>query len=64
MTFAELAVCLNYNDPSAAEKVFLRAVKKLREHLETGEYGVWVSASQAIQEAKREAQKYQGYVFP
>lgn len=64
MTFAELAVCLNYSDPSAAEKMFRRAVKKLREHLEDGEYGVWVAAGRAIHEAKREAQKYQGYVFP
>lgn len=64
MTFAELAVCLNYSGPGAAEKMFLRAVKKLREHLENGEYGVWVAAGRAVQKAKREAQMYQGYVFP
>ena len=64
MTFAELAVCLNYNGPSAAEKTFRRAIKKLREHLEAGEYGVWVTAERAIREAKREAQRYQGYVAP
>ena len=64
MTFAELAVCLNYNDTSAAEKMFQRAVKKLREHLYAGEYGVWVTAGEAIDQAKREAQKYQGYVLP
>lgn len=64
MTFAELAVCLNYNGPGAAEKVFRRAIKKLREHLDAGEYGAWVAAGQAIEQAKREAQRYQGYVSP
>ena len=63
MTFAELAVRLNYNGPSAAEKAFKRAVKKMREHLYAGEYGVWAAANRAIHEAKREAQRYQGYVF-
>ena len=64
MTFAELAVRLNYNGSGAAEKLLQRAVKKLREHLYAGEYGVWVTTNQAIQEAKQEAQKYQGFVFP
>ena len=64
MTFAELAVRLNYNGPSAAEKVFKRAVQKLRENLNAGEYGVWTAANRAIRKAKREAQEWQGYVFP
>ena len=64
MTFAELAVRLNYNGPSAAEKVFKRAVKKLRSGLNSGEYGAWVAANRAIRKAKREAQERQGYVPP
>lgn len=64
MTFAELAVRLNYNGPSAAEKVFKRAIKKLRDSLNAGEYGVWLAASRAIRKAKREAQERQGYVPP
>ena len=64
MTLAELAVRLNYNSPSAAEKVFKRAVKKLRDNLNAGEYGVWLAASRAIRKAKQEAQEWQGYVPP
>ena len=64
MTFAELAIRLNYNGPSAAEKVFKGAVKKLRGHLTAGEYGVWVVANRAIRKAKREAQERQGYMPP
>lgn len=64
MTFAELAVRLNYNAPSAAEKVFKRAIKKLRNSLSAGEYGVWAAANRAIYKAKCEAQEWQGYVPP
>lgn len=64
MTFAELAIRLNYNGPSAAEKVFKRAIKKLRDSLNAGEYGVWIAVNQAIRKAKREAQERQGYAPP
>lgn len=64
MTFAELAMRLNYNGPSAAEKTFTRAIKKLRNSLNAGEYGVWVAAGQAIRKAKREAQEWQGSILP
>lgn len=64
MTFAELAMRLNYNGPSAAEKTFTRAIKKLRNSLNAGEYGVWVAAGQAIRKAKREAQEWQGTILP
>ena len=64
MTFAELAMRLNYNGPSAAEKTFTRAIKKLRNCLSVGEYGVWVSANRAIRKAKREAQERQGPMLP
>ena len=55
MTFAELAVCLNCNGPGAAEKMYQRAVKKLREHLYAGEYGVWVRVKRMIRKAKCDA---------
>lgn len=64
MTFAELAVRLNYSDSSAAEKMFRRAVKKLREHLVNGEYGVWIRARQMIQEARRSASADSGCCTP
>ena len=64
MTFAELAVRLNYNGPSAAEKTFKWAVQKLRENLNTGEYGVWTATNRVIRKAKWKAQTHQGYAFP
>lgn len=54
MTFRELAVLLNYNGHSAAEKAYKRAVKSLRQALYAGEYGEYIRAKQAIKEAKRE----------
>lgn len=54
MTFQELAVLLNYNGHSAAEKAYKRAVKSLRQALYAGEYGEYIRAKQAIKEAKRE----------
>lgn len=53
MTFQELAVMLNYNGHSAAEKAYLRAVKSLRQALYAGEYGEYIRVKQAITEAKR-----------
>ena len=50
MTFEELAARLNYNDPSAAEKAYRRAVRKLREHKDEGELGTWIWAARAIRE--------------
>lgn len=54
MTFQELAVMLNYNGHSAAEKAYNRAVESLRQALYAGEYGEYLRAKQAIKEAKRE----------
>ena len=53
MTFQELAVMLNYNGHSAAEKAYRRAVKTLRQALYAGEYGEYMRAKQAIASAKR-----------
>ena len=54
MTFTELAIRLNYNDASAAEKAYRRAVKKLQEHMENSEYAVWRRAKKAVDKVIRE----------
>lgn len=48
MTFEELAVRLNYNSASGAEKALKRALKKLREIFYSREYGAWVEARKAV----------------
>lgn len=57
MTFRELAVLLNYNGPSSAEKAYRRAVEKLKSALWEGEYGQyrWVRrmVNRAMQDAGR-----------
>lgn len=53
MTFQELAVLLNYNGHSAAEKAYRRAVKSLRQALYDGEYVKHMWAKQSIARAKR-----------
>lgn len=53
MTFQELAVLLNYNGHSAAEKAYNRAVKSLKQALYAGGYGEYMLAKQAIASAKR-----------
>lgn len=64
MTFEQLAILFNYNGPSAAEKAYKAAVKKIREHLNQGEYGAWVSAKRMIQEAQHSASVDSGYSSP
>ena len=58
MTFEELAARLNYNDPSAAEKAYRRAVRKLREHKDEGELGTWIWAARAIRETMQATVDY------
>lgn len=53
MTFQELSIRLNYNDPSAAQKVYDRAIKKLHEHFCDSELGVWLHANAVFREALR-----------
>lgn len=53
MTFREISIRLNYNDPSAAQKVYDRAIKKLHEHFRDSELGVWLRANSAFREALR-----------
>ena len=61
MTFQELAIYLNYNGPSGAEKAYKAALRKLKRDLYGGAYGRWLSAQKAIRAAKAEAEQDAGY---
>ena len=60
MTFQELAIRLNYNGPSGAEKAYKAALRKLKKDLYGGAYGRWLSAQKAIRTAKAEAEQETG----
>ena len=64
MTFQELAIRLNYNGPSGAEKAYKSAIRKLRKQLNGGAYGHWLSIQKAIQAARREASEETEYCSP
>lgn len=65
MTFEELAVRLNFNSPSAAEKAFRRAASKLaKQYGKTGEYGTWREADRAFRKAKNESTEPVEYSTP
>ena len=65
MTFQELAIRLNYNGPSGAEKAYKAALRKLKKDLYGGAYGRWLSAQKAIRAAKAEAEQDAGqYATP
>lgn len=49
MTLEDLAVFLNYNDPSGAQKVLDKAIKKLRDNFDSGDYGKWSAAKWLIE---------------
>ena len=61
MTFQELAIYLNYNGPSGAEKAYKAALRKLKRDLYSGAYGRWLSAQKAIRAAKAEAEMDAGH---
>ena len=61
MTFQELAIRLNYNGPSGAEKAYKAALRKLKKDLYGGAYGRWLSAQKAIRAAKAEAEQEAGH---
>ena len=61
MTFQELAIYLNYNGPSGAEKAYKAALRKLKKDLYGGAYGRWLSAQKAIRAAKAEAEADPGH---
>ncbi len=60
LTFQELAIRLNYNGPSGAEKAYKAALRKLKRDLYSGSYGRWLSAQKAIRAAKAEAEQETG----
>ena len=65
MTFQELAIRLNYNGPSGAEKAYKAALRKLRKNLYSGAYGQWLSTQRAIRAAKAESEANSGqYTTP
>ena len=61
MTFQELAIRLNYNGPSGAEKAYKAALRKLKKDLYGGAYGRWLSAQKVIRAAKAEAEADLGH---
>ena len=60
MTFQELAIYLNYNGPSGAEKAYKAALRKLKKDLYGGAYGRWLAAQKAIRAAKADAEQETG----
>ena len=64
MTFQELAIRLNYNGPSGAEKAYKSAIQKLRKQLNGGAYGQWLSIQKAIHKARADAETDSGYYVP
>ena len=61
LTFQELAIRLNYNGPSGAEKAYKAALWKLKRDLYSGSYGRWLSAQKAIRAAEAEAEQDTGH---
>ena len=61
MTFQELAIRLNYNGPSGAEKAYKAALRKLKKDLYDVAYGRWFSAQKAIRAAKAKAEQDAGH---
>ena len=57
LTFQELAIRLNYNGPSGAEKAYKAALRKLKRDLYSG----WLSAQKAIRAAEAEAEQDTGH---
>ena len=64
MTFQELAIRLNYNGPSGAEKAYKAAIRKVRKQLNGGAYGRWLSIQKAIRKARTDAEADSGYYVP
>jgi len=64
MTFQELAIRLNYNGPSGAEKAYKSALRKLKKSLYSGAYGQWLSIQKAIRETRAEAETDSGGYIP
>ncbi len=56
MTLEELALRLNYNGPSGAQKSLTTALRKLRQHFDSGQWSNW-------QEAKRKINRFRSDVI-
>ena len=54
LNFRELAILLNYNGPSSAEKAYRRAVEKLKAALWEGEYGQYRRARKMVNRAMQD----------
>ncbi len=50
MTLEGLAIRLNYNGPSGAQKALDGAIRKLREHFDSGEWSRWREAKRLIKD--------------
>ena len=61
LTFQDLAIRLNYNGPSGAEKAYKAALRKLKKDLYGGVYSRWLFAQKAIRAAKAEAEADPGH---
>lgn len=61
MPFQELAVRLNYNGPSGAEKAYKNAICKLKKNLCSSAYGQWLYIQKAINKARAEAEADPGH---
>lgn len=57
LNFRELAILLNYNGPSSAEKAYHRAVEKLKSALWEGEYGQYRRTRKMVNRAMQDAGK-------
>ena len=57
LNFRELAILLNYNGPSSAEKAYHRAVEKLKSALWEGEYGQYRRARRMVNRAMQDVGK-------
>ena len=55
MAFQELAIRLNCNGPSGAEKAYKTVLRKLKKELYSGDYGQLLSIQKAINKARAEA---------
>ena len=58
MTFRELAIRLNFNGHSAAEKAYKQAVETLKETLRSKEYKKYLRARRDITKAERMLRPY------
>ena len=61
ITFKELAIQLNYNGPSGAEKAYKAAIRKLKKEIHAGAYGQWIAIQEAIDRARVESTANSGH---